>query len=107
MVSGVGVDMEEDRQDLLGWIFVQTVGRRGVFSQKFAISKCLPAGSIDFDQVLAYFNDNACAVPLVWVGASLILDSDSIANTEGCESSCVFAPSLLLNHVTVPQCLFT
>ena len=82
MVSGLGVDMEEDRQDLLG-CFVQTVVPRDVlFSVKFAIfrSDCLP----DPSTLIRYWRTsmtNSCAVPLVWVGASLILDSDSIANT--------------------------
>ena len=57
--------------------------------------------------VLAHFNNYTCAIPLVWVGAGLVLESHSVTNTKWCEGLGVLTPTVLLSHVTVSQCFFS
>ena len=56
---------------------------------------------------LAYLYDRASLVPFLWMMASLVLDPHSVTYVLRCKGFGMFTPLVLVNHVTVSQCLFS
>ena len=50
---------------------------------------------------LAYFDDNACSIPFVWMTASLVLDPHSVTYDEWCEGFGMLAPFLFVRYVSM------
>ena len=74
---------------------------RDVFSEELLVSQHHAAGTVHPNYVvvkLSDLNHLASLVPFSWVGASLVLDSDS---HEWWELSCVFRPVLHCFHVAI------
>ena len=77
---------------------------RDIFSEELPVSQRHTAGTVHPNYVLVKLSDLnhlASLVPFSRVGAGLVLDSDSVANHEWWELSCVFRPVLHCFHVAV------
>ena len=77
---------------------------RDVISEELPVSQRRTAGTVHPNYILVKLSDLnhlASFVLFSWVGAGLVLDSDSVANHEWWELSCMFRPVLHCFHVAV------